>query len=65
MVRKDNGNIPEGEIPYLKIFLKSLQLTKLEIFLVLIFKFIWNLPRGGGWGGVGKSVISNVKAFLR
>lgn len=44
------GNIYEGEIPYFTIFLKSLQLTKLEMFLVLLFKFIWNLPQGGKKG---------------
>lgn len=45
-----HGNILEGEIPYFKIFLKSLQLTKLEIFLVLLFKFVWNLPQGSKKG---------------
>lgn len=51
----------EEEIPYLQVFLISLQLTKLEVFLVLLFKFIWNLPQGCKKKECG----NNAKAFLR
>lgn len=39
------GNTYETEIVYLKAFLKSPQLLKLEMLLVLLFTFIWNLPQ--------------------
>lgn len=55
------GTTPEGEIAYIKIFLKSLQLTKLEMFLLLLFEFISNLPQRGK----KRSVNNNAKAFLR
>lgn len=58
---EEYGNTPEGEIAYLKIFLKSLQLTKLEMFLLVLFEFISNLPQRGK----KRSVNNNAKAFLR
>lgn len=54
------GNTYETEIVYLKAFLKSLQLLKLEMLLVLLFTFIWNLPQREKKSGTN----NNSKEFL-